>query len=426
MKPLQAARRARNRMGNALAPAVRAIEARSQRFQATRVGRAISFGLRSVTATGWAVLAAVMVAAVVARVAGWVEAGAVVGVGGFCFLVAIASVVGTSDYAVAIKVPQLRTRVGQTLVGELHVTNRRARRSRAGVLELTVGAADPQFLVPSLPANGEWSEVFGIPARRRGVVPLGPARSVRGDALGLLLTIKDWTRQDLVWVHPRTVRMEFDTAGFQSDVEGVTTARLSSSDVSFHALREYSPGDDRRHVHWPTTARTGKLTVRQFEETRRSHHTIFLDTSAAAWTSDEFELGVSVTASLALTGLNANRKVSVATSSEWISTASPLRVLDHLTELTTDPGSVDLDFRIRRVIAGRRATSVLTVVCGPATTDAELARWAVLVGMDISATAVRVGLDRPAARYWCGRMLVADCPSLDDLPRLMHRRGDAL
>ncbi|HBY22957.1 MAG TPA: DUF58 domain-containing protein, partial [Propionibacteriaceae bacterium] len=131
--------------------------------------------------------------------------------------------------------------------------------------------------------------------------------------------------------------MEFDTAGFQSDVEGVTTARLSSSDVSFHALREYSPGDDRRHVHWPTTARTGKLTVRQFEETRRSHHTIFLDTSAAAWTSDEFELGVSVTASLALTGLNANRKVSVATSSEWISTASPLRVLDHLTELTTDP-----------------------------------------------------------------------------------------
>ncbi|HBY22958.1 MAG TPA: DUF58 domain-containing protein, partial [Propionibacteriaceae bacterium] len=79
------------------------------------------------------------------------------GVGGFCFLVAIASVVGTSDYAVEIKVPQLRTRVGQTLVGELHVTNRRARRSRAGVLELTVGAADPQFLVPSLPAHGEWS-----------------------------------------------------------------------------------------------------------------------------------------------------------------------------------------------------------------------------------------------------------------------------
>ena len=36
----------------------------------------------------------------------------------------------------------------------------------------------------------------------------------------------------------------------QMDVEGVASEKLTSSDVSFHALRDYEPGDDRRAVHW--------------------------------------------------------------------------------------------------------------------------------------------------------------------------------
>lgn len=395
-------------------------------FLGTPVGRAIAFGVRSVTPVGWAVVIAVLVAAALAVRAGWIEAGVVALVGALCLLVAIVSVVGRSAYAAEIVLPQTRTRVGQTAMGELRVRNLRNHRVRAGVLELPVGAAAHQFLVPSLEAEGEWSEVFGIPARRRGVVTLGPARSVRGDALGLLLTVQDWTEPVKLWVHPKTVRLEFDATGFQSDVEGVTTARLSSSDVSFHALRDYAPGDDRRHVHWPTSARTGRLVVRQFEETRRSHHTILLDTSSASWTEEEFELGVSAAASLALAGLANNRKVSLATSTGWIATTAPVATLDHLTELALDGQSPPLDMRVREVVATRKATSVLTVVCGPRTTDADMARWGVLAGIDISSTAIRIAPDRAPARKTCGRTQAADCPALEDLPRLMYRKGMAL
>lgn len=33
-----------------------------------------------------------------------------------------------------------------------------------------------------------------------------------------------------------------------------------------HAVRPYEPGDQRRRVHWPSTAHTGKLMVRELEE----------------------------------------------------------------------------------------------------------------------------------------------------------------
>ena len=66
----------------------------------------------------------------------------------------------------------------------------------------------------------------------------------------------------------------------------MTTQDLSSSDVSFHALREYVPGDDRRAIHWRTTARTGRFMVRVFEETRRSHLFMLLSVSPDDYLSE--------------------------------------------------------------------------------------------------------------------------------------------
>ena len=47
--------------------------------------------------------------------------------------------------------------------------------------------------------------------------------------------------------------------GFVHDLEGSATRDLTNSDVSFHALREYQPGDERRYIHWKSTAKTGTL-----------------------------------------------------------------------------------------------------------------------------------------------------------------------
>ena len=70
--------------------------------------------------------------------------------------------------------------------------------------------------------------------------------------------------------------------------------------MSFHAIREYTPGDSRRQIHWKSTAKTGQLMVRQFEESRRSRMAVVLSLALADYADeDEFELGVSAAASLA-------------------------------------------------------------------------------------------------------------------------------
>ena len=407
------------------AAAARGFAAAGQRLRATGWGAALLAVLATVTGTGWAVVTGGVLALLVVALAGWIEAGVVALMSAVCLLVGVAAVVGRSWYRVEISLPSIRTRVGQAAVGEIVVCNTRGRRLRAGVVELPVGAGAAQFVVPGLGAHEEWSEVFGVPARRRGVVVLGPARSVRGDALGLLRREQRWADPVRLWIHPRTVRVPFDATGFQADIEGVTTAKLSSSDVSFHALRDYAPGDDRRHVHWATTARVGRLTVRQFEETRRSHHLIVLDTRVEAWDPADFEVGVSAAASLALAGLQRGGRVSFATTSGWVQTSAAVRLLDDLAELRLEPNGPGLSERVRRAVAARRGTSVLTVVCGASAADADLARWSVLAGMDVDTGVVRVSPGRSPARFTLGRTLVADCPTLDDLPRLLHRRSAA-
>ena len=386
--------------------------------------RRIVRALGAVTGNGWAVVLACAVAALLVWRAGWLEAGVVLGVGVISLLIGALSTLGGSGYAVEVALPHTRTVAGQTVLGELRVRNTRQRALRPGIVELPVGPSAPPFVVPRLAPGETWAEPFAVPTHRRGVIVLGPARSVRGDALGLFRRIRPWNEPVRLIVHPRTIRVPFDATGFQSDVEGVATARLSSSDVSFHALRDYAPGDDRRHVHWPTTARTGRLTVRQFEETRRSHHLILLDTDRASWPDpDDFETAVSVAASLAVAGLSRNRRVSVATSSGWLSTTSPGRLLDACAEVGPVAGPPSVLQRVRECVAARPATSVLTVVCGPGTPDDTIVRWPQAAGVDVTTGVVRVHTSGSAVRRSVGRSAVAECPSLEDLPRLVGAAG---
>ncbi len=105
--------------------------------------------------------------------------------------------------------------------------------------------------------------------------------------------------------------------GLLRDLEGVTTDAVTASDLAFHALREYVPGDDLRHVHWRSSAKAmasggdNQLLVRQYLDTRRSHATIVVDDRPEAWgDEDEFELGMSVAASIAVRALMDEFEVS--------------------------------------------------------------------------------------------------------------------
>ena len=376
----------------------------------------------AVTPTGWAVITLVMVGLVLAVAFQWVEALACALAGVVALVLAAMRVAWRPPHVVSIRVPNERIVAGQTAVGEISVRNERARSARSGIIELPIGTGTGEFVVPPLGAHETWDEMFLISSRHRGLINVGPARAVRSDALGLLRRVRMWDEPVLLHVHPRTVRVPFDATGCQLDVEGVSTGKLSSSDVSFHALRDYEPGDDRRAVHWQSTARLGKLIVRQYEETHRSHHVIVLDTSRDAWDHDTFETAVSVAGSLGLANLRESRPVSLSTTEGWLPSGVAMRLLDALSEVKARSFG-DLSRRVREAVAQRPGVSALTLIVGPNVTDIEAAHLARLAPIDVPVSIIRIGAEGVRARRDLGRGVLLDCSTLDDLPRIIVAGG---
>lgn len=376
----------------------------------------------AVTPTGWAVITLVIVGLALAVAFQWVEALACALAGVVALVLAAMRVAWRPPHVVSIRVPNERIVAGQTAVGEISVRNERARSVRSGIIELPIGTGTGEFVVPPLGAHETWDEMFLISSRHRGLINVGPARAVRSDALGLLRRVRMWDEPVLLHVHPRTVRVPFDATGFQLDVEGVSTGKLSSSDVSFHALRDYEPGDDRRAVHWQSTARLGKLIVRQYEETHRSHHVIVLDTSRDAWDHDTFETAVSVAGSLGLANLRESRPVSLTTTEGWLPSGVAMRMLDALSEVKARSFG-DLSRRVREAVAQRPGVSALTLIVGPNVTDIEAAHLARLAPIDVPVSIIRIGAEGVRARRDLGRGVLLDCSTLDDLPRIIVAGG---
>lgn len=373
----------------------------------------------SVTPVGWAVFLLGLCAALWGFWWGWVEAIAVSIMCLLSLMLAVLVVVGRRSLDVDVHLPHARTVVGRNIVGQIRVNPTGRGRTAPAVVEMPVGHGVAQFFVPAVNTQRPWSEIFAIPAKRRGVITVGPVRMVRSDGLGLLRRVRDLAEPLEMIIHPVTVRIPFDATGFHSDIEGVITAKLSSSDVAFHALREYVPGDDRRNVHWPTTARTGTLVVRQFEETRRSHHVMVLDSAAESWRESDFELGVSIAASLVLAGVRESRQVSFATSSGWVNTHSALRMMDQVSLVDLEKRVSGLAERVNEVVAQCPGVSALTIVTSSETEHSVIGAALRCVGPDVEARVIQVKSEGKPRRARLGNAQLIECSSVEDIPRLL-------
>ena len=302
---------ARSTAALALAPAARAVRERF-RMHLWPV-------LSVVSVLGWSVLAGAVLLWSAGQAYGWQEAKAAA-IAAFVLLVlAVGFVLGRSSYGVLLDLARTRVAVGDSAVGSIAVSNTSARPLLPAALELPVGAATAVFHLPRMKPGQVHEDLFTIPTARRAVIVVGPVRSVRADPLHLLRRQVLWTAPQDLYVHPKTVALAGSAAGFIRDLEGMPTTELSSADVSFHALRDYVPGDDRRHIHWKTTARTNKLMVRQFEETRRAHLAISLSTNTDEYASEEeFELAVSAAASIGLQAIRITPDMTGQTVGQFI------------------------------------------------------------------------------------------------------------
>ena len=113
---------------------------------------------------------------------------------------------------------------------------------------------------------------------RRGAFTLGPTTLGSGDPFGFFTARRSFSAGDSLLVLPLIIPIaEFPTpAGMLS---GGKAIQRKSFEVTPHAsgVREYVHGDALKRIHWPTTARRGRLMVKEFEQDPQSEFWIYLD-----------------------------------------------------------------------------------------------------------------------------------------------------
>jgi uncharacterized protein (DUF58 family) len=356
-------------------------------------------------------------------------------------LIIIASLylVGRSAFEIELRVPHSRVVVGERATGIIEVTNPTRRRLLSVKVEIPVGPGLAELALPSLARGSRFEHEFVVPTVRRGVIPVGPVRTVRADPIGLVRRELIWTSSAEMFIHPRTISIPSTSTGFIRDLEGSPTRDLSNSDVSFHALREYVPGDERRYIHWKSTAKTGTYMVRQFEETRRSHLVIALSLATANYsTQEEFEMAVSVAGSLGARAIRDARTVSVVVSERTPEFAKrkvlAVRHLDTLTRsrLLDDLALVDHSESAIAIADVARVTadevtgiSVAFLVCGSLTTTSDLRAASVKFPAGVEVVAVVCDPETvPGLRRVAG-LSVLTIGYLEDLQKSLARAAAA-
>lgn len=233
------------------------------------------------------------------------------------------------------RVPEgARPRVGDAVEVRLELRNRGSRRLPVLRLHDSFPAFEDVALASeSLPPEATASMTVERTAVRRGVFDRGDVVLTTASPFGLVRRALNATVETKTIVHPRWERVGSfelpDTPAATAD-EALAVARAGHGDV-FAGVREYRPGDPQRAVHWRTTARTGRLVVREHEEPARSPVVLVVAGDPAPDEADDWERLIAEAASIGVYALERPRQVACAGASrfgEYVSNVSRLQLLD--------------------------------------------------------------------------------------------------
>ncbi len=140
---------------------------------------------------------------------------------------------------------------------------------------------------------------------RRGVYQAAGFDVTAMDPLGVFAFSRHVSAEGelVVYPLPQALRTSAFSGTERYGWQEFTSRLLRGSSVDPDGVRPYVAGDPMRRIHWRQTARTGKLSVIEFEESQATNLVIALDLEASTevGTGDEttLEYGVRLTASLA-------------------------------------------------------------------------------------------------------------------------------
>lgn len=196
---------------------------------------------------------------------------------------------------------------GSLFTVEVSLTNHKRRLSSRliEVRDLVLGEgvrAEPRVVFVRIAPGGTRSAGYQLSLPRRGLYRFGPLRLSSRFPLGIGERGQSVEQSAELFVYPAIGRLlpawqQRDRC--QQDSHASSTPRYGLMDDEFHSIREYRPGDNRRAVHWRSSARHTTLMVREHQQNRQTELVLLLDLcSSAAASAEDMETAISFAATV--------------------------------------------------------------------------------------------------------------------------------
>ena len=198
---------------------------------------------------------------------------------------------------------------GSNLIVEVHV-RRRGLVGGSIVVRQRLGGEEREVSLRRSSAEVVFS------ALPRGRHLLAPLEIVLTDPLGLERVEQRLAEQESVLVRPRVPVLAslFSTHGSRDSGASRSSFRRPTG-FEIHAIRDYAPGEPLRAVHWPSTARRGRLMVKELDDAPRDDIAVVLDQDldgvAGPLGHSSFDAAVRAAGALALAHVLWNRRVAL-------------------------------------------------------------------------------------------------------------------
>jgi len=184
------------------------------------------------------------------------------------------------------------------------------------------------FFVSTVPPRGSLTLHYETTCARRGWFEFPPVSISTRAPFGFFAARRDLPAPTGVLVFPEYRELDHLSLFDRMPAPQNTFARLGVGG-EFIGVREFRPGDSRRHVHWRSTARAGQLIVKEFAEETQPGLTIALDLRASsnigAGDDTSLELAIKAAATLARYAERRGLPVSLASNSrQWPAPPGPL------------------------------------------------------------------------------------------------------
>jgi len=279
------------------------------------------------------------------------------------------------DIAVVRSVRPSRVHAGGPCTVEIEVRNRSRRATPVlRLLDPVSGTAGADLLLAPIAMRRTTTVAYRLPTARRGIVTVGPMHVAVGDPFGLATTHDRAAPAVEVTVLPRVDEIPPLPRSVGPDPDGTAeTGSLGRAGEDFAALRPYIVGDDMRRVHWPSSARTGELLVRQHDVPWQGRVCVALDLRRQASDAQTLEHVISAAASILRTHLRRGDHVRLVTttgvdSGYGVGAAHLDGLLEYLAVAERSSAGT---MRVALELVERGATGAVVLVTG-APSDADL------------------------------------------------------